>query len=256
MKGIDVSKWQGHIDWSKVKASGVDFAMIKAARGSNKGTYTADHNFKVNIVGAHAAGIKVGVYLYSYGLSVSAVRGEAEYLLKLIEPYREKITYPVVYDLEDTTQRNLGRPTLSLMAKTFCDIIRADGYIPMLYTNPDWIKNRVDIPAGVDLWLAHWGVSAPAHACAIWQHSDRGRVPGITGDVDLNIGYKDYAAKPVRPPTLPDPPVDYGASVWAKDAWAHAVKLGVVDGTNPQGAATREQLMVILDRLGLLEELR
>jgi len=262
--GIDVSKWQGEINWPKVKAAGIDFAMIKAANGSNRGLYTIDSRFDQNIKGAVAAGIDAGVYMYSYALSVNAALGEAEYLIWLLEPYRKWITYPVAFDLEDDTQRNLGRTTLSAMARAFCDRVRAAGYVPMLYSNVDWLTNRVDIPAGVDLWLAQWGVSAPSPKwpCTIWQKSDKGSVSGITGPVDMNVGYKDYAAAPELP-VADEKRYQFVAELpdWARPVIEKAIAQGILRGSSAGGNADGNldlshdmvRMFVFLERAGVFD---
>jgi GH25 family lysozyme M1 (1,4-beta-N-acetylmuramidase) len=238
VNGIDVSKWQGTIDWPKVAASGIKFAMIKVGSGSSRGAYTLDSQFQRNITGALAAGIAVGAYLYSYALTPDAAAGEAAWVIKQLAPYKDKITFPVAYDLEDKTQESLGKPTLTAMCRAFTDAIRAAGYIPALYASKYWLESKIDAAAvNADLWVAQWGDKLTyARQCAIWQYSDKGSVAGISGAVDLNTAYKDYA---------PGKPSD-----WAAEAWELAKSAGILDGTNPQGNITREQLAVVLFRLG------
>lgn len=198
IKGIDVSKWQGTIDWRAVAGDGVKFAMIRAAYGSTSGRITIDPRFAENVRGAIAAGIHVGVYLYSYAKTVEAARLEAQNLVAALSTSREQITYPVAYDLEDESQRNLGRVRNGEMVRAFCDVVRSAGFRPMLYASKSWLDSYIDVPEDVPVWAARWGVSAPGVACEMWQYSDSGRVAGITGNVDLNISYKDYAAPAYR----------------------------------------------------------
>ncbi len=248
LKGIDVSRWNGDINWTKVKSSGIEFVMIKAASGSNKGTYSLDPKFKTNIVGAYNAGLKVGVYLYSYAQSVAGVLGEAKFFVEQITPYKKYITYPAVYDLEDASQIYLGKRTLTEMVRTFCNYVRDNGFTPMLYSNPNWLKNYIDsLSIGVPVWLAQWASKPTWNGdFTMWQYSSKGSVPGISGNVDMNIGYYDYAGtKEIEEKSVSD---------WAKEAWNKAKDKGIFDGTNPQNEVTREQLAVILDRLNLYED--
>lgn len=248
LKGIDVSRWQGDINWTNVKNSGINFVMIKAASGSNKGTYSLDPKFKVNIVGAYNAGLKVGVYLYSYAQTVIGVLGEAKFFVEQLAPYKKYITLPVAYDIEDSTQAYLGKTVLTEMARTFCNHIRSSGFIPMVYASKSWFETYLDTKIiGADVWLAQWG-SKPTWGgkFTMWQYSEKGSVPGISGDVDMNIGYVDYAANTVAENNTP--------SDWAKEAWSKAKDKGILDGTNPRNEITREQLAVILDRLSLFED--
>lgn len=198
IKGIDVSKWQGKIDWKAVAGSGVKFAMIRTAYGSTSGRITIDPYFAENVRGAVAAGIRVGVYLYSYARTVYAARLEAQNLVAALAASKELITYPVAYDLEDASQQSLGRVRNGEMVRAFCDVVRGAGYQPILYANKSWIDNHIDVPDDVSVWLARWGVSDPGMPCQMWQYSDSGRVAGIKGNVDLNISYVDYAAPDYR----------------------------------------------------------
>ena len=265
LKGIDVSKWNGKIDWTAVRNAGVQFVMIRAGVGSSRGTYSTDIKFDYNIRGAAVMGLKCGVYLYSYARSVSGAVGEAQYMIKILQPYRNFISFPVVYDIEDDTQKDLGRDTITAMCKGFCDTIRAAGYKPMVYANKEWLTNRIDIAqVGADVWLAQW-TSKPTWSgkYTMWQYTDNGTVSGISGVVDMNIGYVDYSTSASETPVTEPEPVDETPqepavvtgtpSAWAKASWEKAIAAGVTDGTNPQNPATREQVITMLDRLGLIK---
>lgn len=115
-----------------------------------------------------------------------------------------KIDLPVAFDIEDSSQTNLGKDALTSIVIAFCDRIKSAGYTPMLYCNPSWLNSYLHkdkLIGKYDLWLAHWGVSSPAFKCTIWQYSDSGIVSGISGNVDLNYIYKDYSSssKPSKP---------------------------------------------------------
>lgn len=195
-KGIDVSYAQGAIDWAKVKAAGVDFAMIRASRGEVNGRPIAqDVTFEYNITQATANGIKVGVYHYLYASTVTEARKEARFFLKTIEPY--KITYPVVLDIEEQYQANLGKSRVTKVVKAFLDEISAAGYYAMIYSNKTWLTDYLDMSklTDYDVWLAQWN-TVPTYEgdFGIWQYSSKGVVSGIEGYVDLNISYKDYTS--------------------------------------------------------------
>lgn len=207
LKGIDVSQWQGNIDWQKVKGAGVQFAMLRAGYGRNN----LDTKFHRNAQGAAAAGIPVGLYWFSYALNVEIARKEAQYAVELAKKY--KITWPIAYDLEyDTVSyavKNGVTITKSLatqMAIAFCEEIKRLGYIPMVYTNLDYLNRYFDrskLP--YDLWCAQYASTASVADKEIWQYSSKGSVPGIAGNVDMNHGYKDYGnggdSKPDPAPT-------------------------------------------------------
>lgn len=207
LKGIDVSQWQGNIDWQKVKGAGVQFAMLRAGYGRNN----LDTKFHRNAQGAAAAGIPVGLYWFSYALNVEMSRREAQYAVELAKKY--KITWPIAYDLEyDTVSyavKNGVAITKSLatqMAIAFCEEIKRLGYIPMVYTNLDYLNRYFDrskLP--YDLWYAQYASTASVADKEIWQYSSKGSVPGIAGNVDMNHGYKDYGnggdSKPDPAPT-------------------------------------------------------
>lgn len=195
-KGIDVSYAQGAIDWAKVKAAGVDFAMIRASRGEVNGRPIAqDVTFEYNITQATANGIKVGVYHYLYASTVTEARKEARFFLKTIEPY--KITYPVVLDIEEQYQADLGKSRVTKVVKAFLDEISAAGYYAMIYSNKTWLTDYLDMSklTDYDVWLAQWN-TVPTYEgdFGIWQYSSKGVVSGIEGYVDLNISYRDYTS--------------------------------------------------------------
>ena len=206
-KLIDVSTWNGNIDWDKVYKSGVRYAMIRSSFGIENPNQV-DNKFVRNITNAQRAGVKCGIYHYSYARSATEAKKEADFCLKTIKNY--KIDLPVAFDIEDSSQTHLGKDTLTSIVIAFCDKIKSAGYTPMLYCNPNWLNNYLHknkLLGKYDLWLAHWGVSAPSYNCAIWQYSENGSVPGISGSVDMNWIYKDYTStepattKPVTKPS-------------------------------------------------------
>lgn len=195
IRGIDVSKHNGTINWSKVAADGIKFAIVRVGYGSKKGTPTKDPKFAANIDGALSAGLHVGTYLYSYALDAANARLEAKFVLNEISKHAGRMHYPVFFDIEDQSQAALGKVKLSAMCEAFCDAVQDAGWIPGIYASLDWVKNKINAAtiAKYDLWLAQWS-SKPTYTgnIALWQHSDKGKVNGISGGVDMNISYVDY----------------------------------------------------------------
>lgn len=201
MKGIDVSTLQGLISWTRVKADGVDFAMIKATQGRGETAATkglrvfTDSQFATNIRAAHNAGLQCGVYHYFTATTDAEAEYEAEYFIEAIEPYKQYIDLWAAVDVESEPYLGkVGKTTLTSATKTFMDYVKKKGFKPMLYTNPNYLKYRFTPNAFKydDIWLAHWGVKKPMSVpnTQIWQYG-LGRVNGINTDVDMNEGYFD-----------------------------------------------------------------
>ena len=196
IKGIDVSYAQGAIDWNKVAASGIQFAMIRASRGyiSEAKPMAKDVTFDYNITQASLYGIDVGVYHYLYATTIEEARIEARFLIETIKPYR--ITYPVVLDIEEQYQADLGKSRVTAIAKAFLEEIEAAGYYGMIYANKHWLTTYIDTTklSDYEIWLAQWN-TVPTYAgdFGMWQYSAKGIVAGIDTYVDLNLSYKDYA---------------------------------------------------------------
>ena len=188
IQGIDVSYAQGNIDWAKVKASGVAFAMIRACYGWDDDSQI-DRYFRANVQGCEAVGMPYGLYHYSYAQTPEDAQKEAKFFLRVIDGRRPE--YPVVFDLEDSSQQKLGKSTLTDMAKAFLSPVEKAGYYAMLYANKYWLTGLLDMSrlSNYDVWLAQWS-SAPTYSgnYGMWQYSASGSVPGISGAVDL-----DYA---------------------------------------------------------------
>lgn len=199
MNGIDVYTGQGVIDWKKVADSGIRFAMIKATQGRGETAATmklrnfTDSKFARNITEASAAGLMVGVWHWLTAKTVAEAEEEADYFVKVISPYRDKITLWAAADVE--SERYLGslKPVeLTAITKAFLNRLSRNEYKVMLYTNPNFLKYRFTANAfgDVDIWLAHYNVAKPMSVpnLKIWQRS-AGTVPGIKTSVDLDIGY-------------------------------------------------------------------
>ena len=190
-KGIDVSVWQGAIDWKRVKKAGVQFAIIRSSYSVDK----VDKMFQYNITEAQKAGVMVGVYHYCYALTVEQAREEAKFFIETIKPY--KIDYPVMFDFEDNSQVKLGKNKLTEIALAFMDEIEKAGYYGMIYSYKNWLTDNLDMNrlSKYEVALAQWDIASPTYtgSYGIWQYSCKGIVSGIQGDVDLDISYKDYA---------------------------------------------------------------
>lgn len=194
LRGIDVSFAQNDIDWEKVAASGIDFAIIRAGRGNtNISPMKADDFFVKNVTEATACGIDVGVYFYSYAETVAEAEAEARFFISLLDGY--KITYPVVLDMEEEFQAGLPGETLTKMIDAFFKVVMDEGYYPMFYSYKSWMENNLDmrILDKYAVWLAQIA-PYPSYdgAFYMWQYSYSGRVNGISGDVDLDISYRDF----------------------------------------------------------------
>ena len=216
LKGIDVSKWQTSINWKAVKQDGIQFAFIRL--GFSGQDQNLDSYYEKNMKEAKDAGIPVGVYYYSKATTVEMAIKEAQFTIEHMKGYL--VSYPVVIDVEDAVQKNLGKDKLAEIIKAFCDEIRSAGYTPMLYTNENWYKNYINMKAlaGEELWVArynyYYDTAVPR---GIWQSSSTSRVSGVYGNVDINFGYKDYT-KIVTPRTAPVDSYIQGGGHWVKDS--------------------------------------
>lgn len=199
MKGIDVSQWQGEIDWAAVKTAGVEFALIRAGlRGyAPEGRLAEDTRFRENAEGAIAAGIPMGAYFFSQATTPEEGREEARYCLELVRPYR--LDFPVYIDSEYANAQRTGRADgLSQEARTaavaaFCDEVEAAGYYAGIYASESWFTQKLGDVSRFDKWIANWS-GKPDVPHGIWQYSNAGRVDGIAAPVDLDEAYKDYPA--------------------------------------------------------------
>lgn len=194
-KGIDVSYAQGEIDWKKVAASGVDFAIIRAGRGRAGSTNTMkeDDYFRRNITEAQKYGIDVGVYFYSYATSVSEAKEEARFFVELVKGYQ--IQYPLILDMEEEFQGGIGTRKLTNMIEAFFEVLIEERYFPMFYSYKSWLERNLDMTIldKYAIWLAQVGDTVTYEGgYYIWQYSFTGKVSGINGDVDLDYSYRDF----------------------------------------------------------------
>lgn len=195
--GIDVSVYQGEIDWAQVKHSGVEFVMIRLGyRGYSTGAIVEDENFRTNLEGAAAAGLDVGVYFFSQAISVEEALEEAEFVLNALDG--AELTMPVVYDWEyikeEARTGNMDRRTLTDCSLAFLETIEKAGYWPMLYFNTAQQRNLLYLQElnQYDFWLALYSdrMTYP-YKIKMWQYTCTGTVPGIEGNCDINIFFPD-----------------------------------------------------------------
>ena len=195
LKGIDVSAWQGQIDWKTVAAYGMDFAILRITEAGN----VTDKYFERNYTECQKYNIPTGVYKYSYAMTITEIQSEARKVVSVLNG--RKLQYPVWLDLEYNNQRSLGAENIHKMAEAFEKIITAAGYKFGIYCNVDWYMNVIcshlkkydfwiaRYPANDDGWLQErlrpdFGVG--------WQYSSKAKIPGINGTVDRSVFYKDY----------------------------------------------------------------
>ncbi len=201
-RGIDVSSHQETIDWTAVKNAGIEFAMLRVGyRGYTKGQLFIDNQFLHNVNHAEAVGMNIGIYFFSQAISVEEAEQEAETVLKWIRGY--EINYPIVFDWEhmyedDARTNDLTGELLSNCALAFCNVIYRAGYTPMIYFNQHLGYTYYDLNriSAYDFWLAEYSeIPTFFYHFEMLQYSNKGSIPGISGDVDLNISFVDYAAK-------------------------------------------------------------
>lgn len=206
-KGVDVSKWNGTINWTKVANDGIDFALIRCGnRTSSGGSLSSDPDFATNMKGALAAGLDVGVYIFSQAITEAEAREEAKYALNLCAGY--SFDLPIVMDYEYYPDGRLEKASLSKTQRTnicnaFCQVIEAAGYSAMVYANKSMLTDDMYgqklADAGYQIWLAQWRSSTTyTGTYTYWQYTDQGSVNGIANKVDMNFYYK-----------LPDATINY-----------------------------------------------
>ncbi len=196
--GIDVSSWNGTIDWTKVAKSGVNYAIIRCGyRGSTVGGLVQDSKFATNIRNATDAGIKVGVYFFTQAISEAEAVEEASTCLSLIEGY--KISYPIFIDVENATNgraNSLSKTERTAIVSAFCKTITNAGYKAGVYANKTWFTNHISTSelTGYTIWLAQYAASPTYTATRydLWQYSDEGSINGVSGKVDLDLSYLGY----------------------------------------------------------------
>ena len=242
MKGIDVSKHQGIIDWKMVADSGIDFAIIRAGYGKSN----VDERFIENIVGAHTGGLKVGVYWFIYALNEEDALKNAEMFHQTIEPYKEAITFKVFADYEydsDNYSKKHGvvqnKSTRTKIVKTFLNYLKSKGWDVGNYANPDYIKSKFNDLSEYPLWLAWYtddeGRIEDYNPC-MWQYTSNGSVSGIKGYDESKITYY-----PIPEFTL----TDYLEKVGANSTYNHRCKIAKANGISDYKGTSEQNLKLL-----------
>jgi len=201
LKGIDVSKYQGTIQWDKVKPN-IDFAILRCGFGSDIARQD-DVCFERNVAECERLNIPFAVYLYSYATTEQKIDSEIAHTLRLIGSHKPFCVY---FDMEDNSTTKLGKAKLTAFAKRFCEGIKAKGFKVGVYANENWCKNYLDVAelhkCGYSIWCAKYASANPKIAAPydIWQYSSKGRVDGINGNVDMNYMYNDVRNVTVSTP--------------------------------------------------------
>lgn len=248
---IDVSEWQGVIDWNKAKPQ-IDGAILRCGCGTSYN----DNQWAQNVAECERLGIPFGVYLYSYAKDTVAAKKEAEHVLRMVKGH--KLAFPVYFDSEQSGTERFAHTT----AATFCPIIEAAGYRVGIYSTAAWFRNYIDLPQ-YTRWVASWGSNngkpqnkPNVQNMGMWQYTSVGKINGIKGNVDVSLCYlttntedDDMTDEQVRKivreildgnDTTPDD--------WAKAEMREAIDLGITDGTRPKGYATRQEAAIMVLR--------
>ena len=198
-KGIDLSKYQGDVDFAKVKASGVEYAMLRCGyRSYGSGILTEDTSFNTYAADALKNNLKIGAYFFTQAINVEEAKEEADYVINMLKPYN--ITYPVVIDVEEIfddtyRQMHLSKSELTDVIVAFCERIKTAGYTPMIYSNLSSFLDNIDLTRVEDYekWFAYYNDEPYfPYEISMWQYSDSGNVDGISGNVDLDISFKTW----------------------------------------------------------------
>ena len=193
MKGIDVSVHNGVIDWNKVKAAGIQFAILRAGYG--RVVSQKDGKFEENYKNAKAAGIPVGAYWYSYAVTPDEARLEAQVCLEILKG--KQFEFPIFFDQEEKKTLDTGKANCSAMIRAFCEVLEKAGYWVGLYTSRSCLSTHIedDIKTRYAIWAAEWASKLNySGSVGIWQYSSKGKINGISGDIDLDTAYVDYPA--------------------------------------------------------------
>ena len=267
-RGIDVSKWQDIIDWNKVKNSGIDFAIIRIGYG--KYNYQKDECFERNYTGARNNGIPVGVYHYSYALSVEDAKEEARCVIEWLAG--RKLNLPVYFDIEDNSQSSLDKNVLNSMCEEFCNTIEKAGYWAGIYSNKYWATSIIDgnrLGSRYTYWIAQYNKECTYKGrYDIWQYTSSGKVDGISGNVDMNYMYRDLISeingsntiesisKDVELSSLPDLSNYFGGSIvdglkslGIDSSFSNRVNIYKLAGFNDVYIGSAEQNINLLNKL-------
>ena len=195
LRGVDVSRWNGAVDWTKVKSAGMDFAVIRCGyRGSSEGAMIEDSSFRTNINGAKNAGLRVGVYFFTQAVNEVEAVEEASMVLSLISGY--SLDLPVYLDVEPSRGRGdtISVEQRTAVCRAFCSTIQNAGYTAGIYANKTWMEEKISAASltSYRIWLAQYATAVTYNATGydMWQYTSKGSVPGINGFADMNILYR------------------------------------------------------------------
>lgn len=208
-KGVDVSEFQSAINWAQMKASGIEFVMIRAGYGKSN----TDKKFKTHIEGALNAGLKVGVYWFLYALDEAHAKANATKCASVIEKYKDKITLGVWCDVEGDTDvyytkntgKNLDKATRTRFVEIFLEELKARGYTVGYYANYDYYKNKLGNLLKYPFWFAYYAEAMANVPATIWQYSSKGGVEGYAKDIDKNIFIEDFLESPEKAQEVEEP---------------------------------------------------
>lgn len=195
IKGLDVSRFQGEVDWERVKAAGYQFAMLRAGYGDD----SVDGQFRRNASECNRLGIPIGAYWFCYAASPENAAQEADSCIRTVSGYR--LDYPVCYDIEQASADYVEKQGVSFtpalaqsLVKSFCGRVEAQGYFAMFYSNRSFYDTYLGaaLAGRYAFWYARYTDTFDGTDCGIWQYTSTGSVPGISGNVDLDLAYVDY----------------------------------------------------------------
>lgn len=195
IKGLDVSRFQGEVDWERVKAAGYQFAMLRAGYGDS----TVDEQFRRNASECNRIGLPVGAYWFCYAATAENAAQEADSCIRTVSEYW--LDYPVCYDIEQASADYIEKQGVSFtpalareLVKSFCNRVESKGYFAMFYSNQSFFNTYLGtaLAKRYAFWYARYTDTFDGTDCGIWQYTSTGRVPGISGNVDLDLAYVDY----------------------------------------------------------------
>lgn len=233
---IDLSTWNGSVNFNSVKYSGVTTVLLRV--GFGREVSQKDNRFEEYYKGVKAAGLKIGAYWYSYAESVADAEREAKACLSILNG--RSLDYPVYFDMEESWQTTYGKATLTAMAERFCEIIRAGGYSAGVYANANWFSNYLNysyLSSKYSIWLAQWAGSYSFY-CDIWQYSESGSVSGISGNVDLNAIIKEPSKS-----AAPSGSITATATVSDVQRWLNKVYNAKLEVDGIYGALTKKAIV-------------
>lgn len=202
IRGVDLSKYNGDVDFGKLKDNGIRFAMLRlGSRGYGTGKITLDEKFVEYAQNAQVAGIQIGAYFYSQAVNETEAVEEANYIVGAVSGFGVK--YPIAIDIEkvegdEARTDKLTTEERTAVVKMFCDAVKGYGYKPVIYATTDMLVTGLDLKelADYDVWLADYDIPTDyPYRFSMWQYNKKGRIDGITGDIDLDLSFIDYEQK-------------------------------------------------------------